>query len=44
MFDLASEKTSEVQVSAEVPGPEEDWRVGLIVGPSARLLTHFLMR
>ena len=34
MFDLKAEKTSAVRIEAELPGKEEQWQIGLIVGPS----------
>jgi energy-coupling factor transporter ATP-binding protein EcfA2 len=34
MFDVALESKSRESFSAEVPGVEEDWQIGAIVGPS----------
>lgn len=34
MFDVALEEKSREAFSAEVPGVNEDWRIGVIVGPS----------
>ncbi len=34
MFDVPPQETSRIEWTVDVPGLEEDWRVGLIVGPS----------
>jgi len=34
MFDLRAADTLNTEIDVEVPGPEEDWSIGLIIGPS----------